>query len=297
MKPVLVGLMLLALAAVALCYVALNQKTTPNSPRSTPSDSESRRDACQRLVYAARNRAVQAADRRAKEFSAFVNERTSGARAFAEEMTSLYAKWRLVKAKLPFTDGDGHRQFIEEAFARHLFSRDELNAAFQRSIEFALRDLEQTENELAVDLRREILGWSHAQKNSETTQAQFEKALDEMLKSARWDAAKSVGGLTLSELASQIGGQILVRLAISGGLLGAGAANSWYTFGATLVAGLIADLIIEWIDDPVGDIERELRAALDKLAREGRDAIQAELNRIVEARASGWAGLVEKYVR
>lgn len=286
----LVGSIFLALAAAGFYFYF-----TSSGPALL--GNKSLRDACRRLVVEARNEATPIADRRAQEFAAFITERASGARAFAEDMTSLYAKWRLVKSWLPLADDDGHRRYIEEAFARHLFSNDELKAAMQRSIEFALRDLDQTENKLAVDLRREILGWSHAHADLKTTQAQYEQALAEMLKSARWDAEKSIGGLVLSEIASQVATQLATRLGVSAGLLGAGAASSWYTYGATFVAGLIVDEIIEWIDDPVGDIERELRAHLDKLAREGREVIQAELNKVIEARTSGWSKFVEEHIQ
>ncbi len=262
-------------------------------PAGPPNRAEAL-EACRRHVRAAQTRAEESISRRSREFSEFIASRATAAKGFADRMVSCYAKWRLVKEYLPFTDGDGHRHFVEEEFARHLFSSEELAAALDRSVEFALRDLDQIENELAVALRTEILGHSLASDETSAAGERFTRTVEQMLRATQWDAAKSAGSLVFSEVVSSVGTRILVQLGISAGILGAGAANSWWSFGATAVIGLLVDAIWEWFDDPVGDIERELSATLDNLARGSSEAIRDELNRIVAARSAVWSQFVEE---
>lgn len=253
-------------------------------------------EACNAHIRNAEIEARAAIDRRAAEFVAFIDERKGGAAAFSGEVVSWYGKWRAIKAYLPFTDGDGHRQYIEEQFGEHIFSNAELATAAELAVTGSLKDLEAIENRLAVTVRAEIADRPVSAMDLELAPGEFAAAIERVMTASRWDAAKAGGSLIVSEVAAVVGTQVLVRLGVSAGVLAAGAANSVWTLGGSIVVGLIADLIWGWIDDPAGDIERETVAALDQLAAESSAAMRAELGNVVTQRSEIWCKAVEEMV-
>lgn len=244
--------------------------------------------ACRQRVREADQKTAQAIARRAAEFSNFINSRKSGAKPFSKDIVSFYGKWRVVKPYLPFTKADGHKEYVVEKFDQHIFTTQDLAAAVKRAVEGSVKDLESIENELAVALRQEILGRALSPDEVPIAAEEFKKAVERMVAASQWDAAKTAGSLVVSEVAAQVGTQVLVRLGVSAGILATGAANSWWSFGAALVIGVVVDVIWEWIDDPAGDIEREMVAALDKLSGDASTAIKEEMNKVISQRSKLW---------
>jgi hypothetical protein len=79
-----------------------------------------------------------------------------------------------------------------------------------------------------------------------------------------------------------------MRLGISAGILTAGAATSWWTFGAGTAIAFAVSALWEWIDDPAGDIKREVESSLDDLGKNGAEAIREEMSKVVTARRMLW---------
>lgn len=290
--------------------------------------------ACIKHVQDADTRAAEAIQRRAKEFSDFVESRKSGARPFSKDVVSWYGKWRAIKpgmdrlgsyfetyqeltnptailwknifgektniekiqAGVPLFDKDSHKVFILEKFDRHIFSSEDLAKAMERSIEGAVKDLEAIENELAVALRQEILGRSLAPDEMPIATKEFKMAVERMVAASQWDVTKEVGSLVVSEVAAMVATQVMIRVGVSAGILSAGAANSWWSFGAALVIGIVVDVIWEWIDDPAGDIEREMIEALDKLSLDASQAINDEMNKVVAQRSKLWTETLSEII-
>jgi hypothetical protein len=253
-------------------------------------------EACDAHVRAAEVEARAAVDRHAAEFGSFIEERKTGAGAFSREMVSWRSKWRVIKQYLPFTDADGHRKYVEAQFAKHIFSEAEIAGATQLAVAGSLKDLEAIENRLAVQLRAEIDGSSAGEIEVSAAEAEFAAAIDTVVSASQWDAAKSVGNLAVAEVAATIGTQVFVRLGVSAGILGTGAASSWWTLGGGLLLGLVVDAVWQWVDDPAGDIEREAVAALESLANDGSAALRSELGAVVTMRAGLWDRAVEEMV-
>lgn len=61
-----------------------------------------------------------------------------------------------------------------------------------------------------------------------------------------------------------------------------------------VVIGIIVDAIWEWIDDPAGDIEREMIIALDNLSHNAASAITAEMNEVISKRGELWDHIVKE---
>lgn len=284
-----------ALAAVALLDAVF--EPMPYAALTTVARSRAEiLEACDVHVRAAEVEAHAAVGRHAAEFASFIDERTSGAAAFSREMVSWQSKWRVIKQYLPFTDADGHRKYVEEQFAKHIFSEAEIAGATQLAVAGSLKDLEAIENRLAVQLRAEIDGSSAGEIEVSAAEAQFAAAIDTVVSASQWDAAKTVGNLAVAEVAATVGTQVLVRLGVSTGILGTGAASSWWTLGSGLLLGLVVDAVWQWVDDPAGDIERETVAALESLANDGAVALRSELGAVVTMRAGLWNQAVQEMV-
>ena len=283
-------LILILLVVVCLSFGAIwvFKLVTEDNPYSEVQEPERSRAeieaACRQHVDEARQKASKAITRRAAEFSDFINRRKSGANPFSDDLVSYSGKWRAVKPYLPFTDKEGHKKYVEEKFEQHIFTKQDLAKALKGAIERGVKDIESIQNKLAVTLEQEISGQSPSPDEVLMTAEEFKKVMESMVAASQWDVAKFAGRSVASEVATIV----LVRLGVSAGLLAAGAANLWWSFGATLVITIVVDQIWEWIDNPAGDIEREMITALDKLSQDASTAIEEEMNKKITQRSELW---------
>lgn len=235
-------------------------------------------------------------DRRTAEFASFIEERKPGAKPFSKELVSFYGKWRVVKPYLPGTNNNGHKQYVEGAFAKKIFSAKELEGVTERVMIESAKDLEGVENRLAVKIKKEISGGAAISVDPSISMNEFSVAIDRVKVASKWDAEKAGGSLLASEVVSMVGTKVLSRLAVSGGLLAAGAGSSWWTFGAGLGLGLAADWVWEKIDDPADDIERETLNALTQISEKGANALRDELGAVLIGRRELWEKAVKEVV-
>lgn len=315
-KPInLAVVFVLALAA----FLVYEWITSGPEPPPKKRSKEEIAAACKGHINAAFAEAQQVATTRAAEFSAFVRSKKKGARPFAENVTSWYGKWRVVKQSIfwlvdapPVTtapppifpewgleklvkqslersvDRDGHKKYVEELFATHIFTKDELNARLQRTIEDAVLDMEGIQNRLAVKLRHEITGSNSATINDTAVAAEFRRSIEQIVAASQWDVQKAVAAMVVSEVVSNIGTQVLIRLGVSAGILGTAAANSTWSYGISILIGLIVDALWEWIDDPTGDVEREVGKGIDSLAQQCDSALSQELQKVNHIKQDLW---------
>ncbi len=239
-------------------------------------------------VHKAYQKASESITRRAAGFSTFINLRKSGVHPLSEDLVSLYGRWRAARPYLSFTDKEGHQKYVEEKFEQHIFTEQDLEAALKEAIKRSEKDIESIENELAVTLERELRGQFLSPDGGPITAEAFKRIVERMVAATQRDIAKYPAGLVIEKVAEKITKRVLVRLGVSAGILTAGAANSGWSLGASLVIGMVVDQIWEWIDDPAGDIEREIIAALDKLSQDASTAIEEEMNRELSQRRELW---------
>jgi len=238
-------------------------------------------------------KSVAAITKRSNEFRTFVQERKAGAKPFSEEVVSIYGKWRVLKSKLPFTDSQGHKKYIVDQFDKHIFTPQQLSDRVKSIIEDSVRDLDQEQNNLAVAIRKELLGRPLMPGEIPVAREELTKAIDRAVSTAQVDAAKGATGLVVAEVTENVATQVLTRLGVSAGILSAGAATSWWTLGAGLAIGFAVNELWDWIDDPAGDIQREVEGSLDNLAVKGADAIREEMIKVVTSRRMLWQGAAE----
>ena len=292
------GTGLAALAATAFIAVWIFLWLVGANPHLTPDasarDAAEIRAASAQHVLHAEQRARAAIARRADELAAYVQSCKAGARPFAKDMVSLYGKWRVVQAWLPFTDPDGHKRYVEEKFAQHVFSTAQLTAAITRSAADLSHDFEGIENELAVQLRQELLGRSLEPSEIPAATAGFHSTVRQLTDVAQREAAKSTGALAVSEAASQIGSQVLVRFGVSTGVLAAGAANAWWSLGAGLVVGFAVDAAWDQITDPSGEIETKTMQGLHEMSLKARQVTHEEMLLDLSRRSVLWKKSIEE---
>jgi hypothetical protein len=271
----------------------------PAGPAPPPVPKRSKEEiaaACRMHIDAAFAEAQKLTAARAAAFAGFLREKKSGAKPFATAVTSWYGTWRVVKPWLPGADDDGHRHYVEGLFAEHLFTRDELAGRLKSTIEDAVRDLEGVQNRLAVALRQEISGSEVATIDTAGVEAEFRTQLDRIIAGAQWDAQKDVGALLAGEVVANVAAQVFLRLGVNAGILGAGAANSWWSAGVSILVSIIVNVAWEWYDDPTGDIEQEINGAIDRLAGQCETALSEELSHVNRRKQDVWRQATEQMI-
>lgn len=208
----------------------------------------------------------------------------AGAPRFAEEVLGLNSKWRLVKDKALFwRNRDKHREFIEWKFGQYVLKAEDLTKTIHRCVEdFVARDSAEISNQLLTKIREDasIAIPRSLQKESRfeaATLKSIERNFVEVAQVEYKDLGIQTASFAASTVAGTIAGQVLVRVAISiatklgvsAGVLGTGAGAAAFTFGVSLIAAIVVDLLIGWavdfFTDPKGDITRSLTAQLSSL--------------------------------
>ncbi|HEX8202918.1 MAG TPA: hypothetical protein VF590_20750, partial [Isosphaeraceae bacterium] len=132
----------------------------------------------------------------------------------------------------------------------------------------AVRDIESI---LLVQLRQDLAELPTtlplARLDQEAAQALYERAVAAAAERAgvglHHDATRDLVSLVVGEALAQAA----VRLGVSAGLAGTGAAVSPATLDAGLVVGLLVDQIFRWVWDAGRDLIRALEGRLDELRR------------------------------
>jgi hypothetical protein len=246
------------------------------------------------LVQDARSRADAAVKKRAEEFKAFIDGRKGGAKPFSADVIGWKGSWQALKCQLPGMEDDCHKQYIAQKFSAHIFTPEDFRNAMNRSIAGGVKDIEGIENQLAVSLRKVILGRSLTPPELPLAEAEFKSSI-EAARSASNDAVlKEAGGLVVTEVVTQITTQVLVRIGVTAGILTVAGANSWWTLGGSLVIGVAVAAIWDFFTHPADDIERAMIIELDKISSSGSAAIRVELTRKVAARSQLWETTVKE---
>jgi len=279
--------------ALAAYHLLVGRSATAPGAADKPSRAEVQA-AINRHIEEASQRSLAAITKRSDDFRTFVEGRKSGAKPFSEEAVSIYGKWRALKSKLPFTDSEGHKKYIIDQFDKHIFTPQQLSDRVKTVVEDSARDLDQEQNNLAVAIRKELLGRPLMAGEIPVAREELTKAIDRVVSSAQVDAAKGAAGLVVAEVTATVASQVLTRLGVSAGVLSAGAATSWWTFGAGAAIAFAVNALWEWIDDPAGDIQEEVEDSLDNLGTKGADAIREEMIKVVTARRVLWREAAEE---
>lgn len=224
-------------------------------------------------------KAEQAAERAIEEhvkaLDTFFAYSKKGTRTFAGESLSWSSKWRLVADYVPFTDGDRHQKFIRSKFEEHIFKADQLEEAVKQVVRSYLAHIRSIESKMLVDLRVDVSDFPSAyplaQLDDKRLQESYDQALSRAIAATGGDLRADIATQLVSIIAGEVLTPVAVRLGVSAGILGTGAASSWATSGIGFVGGLIVDQIVSWVwdwwADPKGNLAADLDKKLDEMNR------------------------------
>lgn len=241
-----------------------------------------------KLLEDASLKAEAVALHRAAEFKAFVIQRSHGINGFAEDVISLDSSLIILGCKWPTADKDCFDKFIQQKMGQHLFTPQELESKLNQLLEAGQRDLQTIEDELAHRLKHNGLKQARSHRNLITTQVSLQSVSQLTKSAAHRDAARSVVGLVATELVTSIGTHALTRAATSIGLLTLSSSNAWWTFGTSMLIGLLANEAWQQVTQPARSIEEELRQELARTSSKGQEFIRSELSRAASTRIRLW---------
>ncbi len=274
-----------------------------NTPRPTRIVLSPRKKADIRLAEA-NLKAQSALDARLKKLAAFFSRGQSGARDFAEETLSLSGKLALVKG----TVGSGnHEKFLAEAFAKHVFSGDDIKREVDAAIKGFIIDLEDIESAMLVDLRVDLADGPKQDlpahlRSDEAFKTEYERfrvqAVKKLNANMSVTIARETGLFVASDLAAQVGLRVVrfvaAELGVEAGILGAGAASSVATLGIGLIAAVILDAVLDAVFraagyDPAGEIAGKVKASISNVQKvmiDGKGGLRHEMQKLNTARAA-----------
>ena len=188
-----------------------------------------------------------------------------------------------VKAKLPFTDHDGHERDLHDRFEEMVVSGPELKELIQSVVSRYVSELQGLENDLLVSLRADLsdselagLQAGAVLKTDEAFRREYARSLERVAGVVAGDLPVQVGREALTWVSADIATNVTAslatalaeRLGISAGVLGTGAASGVATLGVGIAAGFVVDAVLDRVlramgHDPAGDIAQKIGEALD----------------------------------
>lgn len=239
-----------------------------------------------------------------QEVNLLFHERRQRLPEWLDHATRLKAKWRLVR-------GDLDRHLVN-LFEQHVLSAKELQQSLERAIRGLINDIEASENRLLVRLRVDLPDhplW--VDMDSALSPGDLLLSMDTFLQHAlvdgeiliSHDAGMDLSSLLTAEIATVLTVQLMrlsaIRLGVSSALISTGAAASGWTFGASLVAGLLLDywvsaLMRRWYN-PAGKLLDELYLEYDQISSQIlygdslQEGLAGLLNQMVSLRVT-WLG-------
>jgi hypothetical protein len=273
----------------------------PSHPVATPVIKLPRTP--ERVAQPHLNRAEKETERAIDEYidpiNVFFSDSKKNTRGFAEEALSWGSKWRLMVNHVPFTSGGRHERFIRLKFEEYIFSTAQLQQAVEQAVSGYLARVRSIESKMLVDLRADVTDFPStyvlAKLDDNTLQAEFDQAISQAIQATGSNLQGEVGTQLVSIIVSEVFTQVALRLGVSAGVIGTGAAAGWMTLGIGAVVGLIVDQIVSWVwnwyADPKGSLSKELDNKIDQINRlivDGSDDVQglrARLTKFAKDRA------------
>ena len=204
-------------------------------------------------LKSAEEKCERAIDEHIETLDHFFTDSKKNTRAFADEAMSLASKWQLIVDHIPYTSGGRHEKYIREKFEEFVFKPSQLEKAVKDVINGYIAQVQSIEGKMLVDLRTDVGDFPSeyplAQLDKQKVQTAFDEALHRAMEATGKDLEAGVGTELVSILATEVLTQVAVRLGVSAGILGAGAASGWTTLGAGIAIGLIVDRIVSWVWD------------------------------------------------
>jgi hypothetical protein len=247
----------------------------------------------------------RALDEQLEGLEAFFEEAKQRSPRFADRVLGWEGRWKLVADRLRL-DAGAHATFIRRLFREELFTPEELEGRTRQAVEGYLEAVRDIEGRMLVALSQDLAG----SPTSLPIVAPDPGGLRDHFERAAAEAAGRAGAVlgedATRELVALIVGEVLaqaaVRLGVSTGVLGAGAASAALTLGSGLVVGVLVDQVVSWARDGRGELIRELDRRIDALGAlvvsgtSGAPGLRRRLERYDRDRAAGRRSAVREVI-
>lgn len=217
--------------------------------------------------------------RRAKELEEWYLLQKANSAAAAEDLCGWTSKYKVVEAKAKGDDTELKKHF-DKTLQEHFCSAQDCQKETAHVIAELLRDWEEIEDTLARQSECPTL--SHGRKE--------EAVSGKSVKTGNYksELEKQIAGEIASMVGGEVAGAVITRLAVSAGILGAGAVGSLESAGISLVAGIVVDAAVSWYTDTEGKIKTSLDAEIEKSAKEQRKNFEAAMNKAFDNLLNEW---------
>ncbi len=230
----------------------------------------------------------EAIDERLKPLTALFAKARKGAPGFAQAAMSWSGKWALVKG---IADGESHKTFLAEEFARYVFTPDELRGAVEGACVTYADDLNGIENQMLVGLRADLADLDNSGttvpphlKSNEAFHRAYDALAVKLVSQTRSDlaigagreVAIAVGSTAAMKVAVQAIEAAAAEMGVEATILGVGASSAIGTLFIGTVIALIFDYVLDAILKMVG---HDPEAKIAKVVVESLDKLEAALTR------------------
>ena len=220
----------------------------------------------QALERAREKTRISLAENRA-QLTKWMDERIrNGAPSFAKTALSTRNKLRAA-----FASKKKYGRSLDKKMNARIFSTADLQAQCERQARIFAHDLTAIHNELAVEMNA-ISG-----RLPPETKAAFIGKYDYDMKHIQRSVLKEAGKDALVFVAAEITSSAISSVAVSTGILGTGAGAGAYTFGISIVVGIVVDSSVDGIRKPERKLAKKIIANMEPLKAEISDAHEKAL--------------------
>lgn len=187
------------------------------------------------------------------------------------------AKWVLLKDQFKSENEKEMPEFRQKMLEENLYTQTEKQKVIAGAVGSVVLQWMDIENTLAKETHCYALTTEAKARAVEANHASLpgDGVDDELQKDIYREIASNVGG--------EVAAMVAVQLATSAGILGTSTAISWGTFGISLAAGIVVDVIVGKIMDSEGKVKQmltdSLEAEWDDLKAKLRDALMEALKK------------------
>jgi len=225
----------------------------------------------------------------------FLAKHRTGVPKFTAAILSLKGKWKLIYAHIPLIGSgtDSHIQFLNQQFGDHVFKMETLQQTAKSAADAYVGAVRGIDNQLLVKIRADIAaahpaagavfpaldnqerwnGMFHKVQQATATQLSREVGVDVAYLVSLFVATDVVTNVVVQRL----GVTVAATLGVDAGILGAGAASSWATFGTGLVVAILVDMTLDWLLKLAG-LDQESRVT---------DKVNSTLDRLEQSLIEG----------
>ncbi|MCA9215716.1 MAG: hypothetical protein KDB27_21775 [Planctomycetales bacterium] len=222
----------------------------------------------------------------------FFVEASDNLTPFARRTFGWKSKWCMICDLMP-GGGHYHQEFVRTEFEQQVFDNEQLQQAIEQLVANFMQQLQFIEQDMLVQIRADVAdfpdSFACASWNDDLMQETFNGMVATAVEEAGEQLPYDISVEMVSWIVGEVFGQLAVRTGVSTGIISAGAASSWFTFGVGIVAGLIIDQIVHWIwewwADPIGELTGQLDKQLKLLRRELKASVASELTAFAEQRS------------